>query len=107
MSFRGINNLALDSKGRMAMPSRYRDRLLDACGGRLVMAHEGGYSEVHVPFCGHAVLEEMSGVDIQAPDPLDARIKGQQPGADMDALVAARIAEQRAALKSAGLLSDS
>ena len=27
------------------------------CDGRLVMAHEGGYSEVHVPFCGHAVLQ--------------------------------------------------
>ncbi|MFC1589086.1 division/cell wall cluster transcriptional repressor MraZ [Pseudomonadota bacterium] len=37
MSFRGINNLALDTKGRMAMPSRYRERLLEACGGRLVV----------------------------------------------------------------------
>jgi MraZ protein len=37
MSFRGINNLALDTKGRMAMPSRYRDRLLEGCGGRLVV----------------------------------------------------------------------
>jgi len=37
MSFRGINNLALDTKGRMAVPARYRDRLLEACGGRLVI----------------------------------------------------------------------
>lgn len=37
MSFRGINNLALDAKGRMAMPSRYRERLLEVCGGRLVV----------------------------------------------------------------------
>lgn len=37
MSFRGINNLALDTKGRMAMPSRYRERLLEVCGGRLVV----------------------------------------------------------------------
>ena len=37
MSFRGINNLALDTKGRMAMPSRYRERLLEICGGRLVV----------------------------------------------------------------------
>jgi MraZ protein len=36
MSFRGINNLALDAKGRMAMPARYRDRLLESCGGHLV-----------------------------------------------------------------------
>ena len=55
----------------------------ELCGGRLVMAHEGGYSEVHVPFCGHAVLEEMSGSAIRAADPLDARIRGQQPKADV------------------------
>ncbi len=36
MSFRGINNLALDAKGRMAMPARYRDRLMESCGGHLV-----------------------------------------------------------------------
>lgn len=37
MSFRGINNLALDTKGRMAMPSRYRERLLENCEGQLVV----------------------------------------------------------------------
>ena len=37
MSFRGINNLALDTKGRMAMPSRYRERLLENCDGQLVV----------------------------------------------------------------------
>ncbi|MDH5472566.1 MAG: division/cell wall cluster transcriptional repressor MraZ [Gammaproteobacteria bacterium] len=35
--FRGINNLALDAKGRMAMPARYRERLMETCGGRLVV----------------------------------------------------------------------
>lgn len=48
------------------------------CNGRLVMAHEGGYSEVHVPFCGHAVLQEMSGSRIDTGDPLGPRIAGQQ-----------------------------
>lgn len=37
MVFRGINNLAIDAKGRMAMPARYRDRLQETCGGRLVV----------------------------------------------------------------------
>jgi len=37
MIFRGINNLALDTKGRMAMPARYRERLMETCGGRLVV----------------------------------------------------------------------
>lgn len=37
MIFRGINNLTLDAKGRMAIPSRYRDRLVESCGGRLIV----------------------------------------------------------------------
>lgn len=37
MIFRGINNLALDAKGRMAMPARYRERLMETCAGRLVV----------------------------------------------------------------------
>ena len=60
----------------------------DLCGGRLVMAHEGGYSEVHVPFCGHAVLQEMSGSNIDAGDAMGARIAGQQPNATMEAVYA-------------------
>jgi len=44
------------------------------------MAHEGGYSDAHSPFCGHAVLQEMSAATITAEDPLGARITGQQPG---------------------------
>ncbi|MBK1672541.1 cell division/cell wall cluster transcriptional repressor MraZ [Ectothiorhodospira shaposhnikovii] len=35
--FRGITNLNLDSKGRMAMPSRYRDRLMESAQGHLVI----------------------------------------------------------------------
>jgi MraZ protein len=35
--FRGVTNLNLDAKGRMAMPSRYRDRLVETCEGRLVI----------------------------------------------------------------------
>jgi MraZ protein len=35
--FRGVTNLNLDAKGRMAMPSRYRDRLMETCEGRLVI----------------------------------------------------------------------
>ena len=37
MIFRGINNLALDARGRMAIPARYRERLMETCGGRLVV----------------------------------------------------------------------
>jgi acetoin utilization deacetylase AcuC-like enzyme len=76
----GFDAAGVDPLGRMLVSSEgYREmtRLVlraagDLCGGRLVMAHEGGYSESYVPYCGLAVLEELSGVrtaieDIWAP----------------------------------------
>ena len=35
--FRGINPLTLDAKGRLAIPTKYRERLQDQSGGRLVV----------------------------------------------------------------------
>jgi len=35
--FRGVANLSLDAKGRMAMPARYRDQLMACCGGKLIV----------------------------------------------------------------------
>jgi MraZ protein len=35
--FRGVNHLNLDAKGRLAVPSRYRERLAEACAGRLIL----------------------------------------------------------------------
>ncbi|WP_133489171.1 class II histone deacetylase [Aliiroseovarius marinus] len=57
----------------------------DICDGRVMMAHEGGYSEVYVPFCGHAVLEEMSGSGIHAADPLAEAFAIRQPNAKAEA----------------------
>ena len=34
--FRGANKVTLDAKGRMAMPARYRDFLVERSEGRLV-----------------------------------------------------------------------
>ncbi len=55
----------------------------ELCDGRLVMVHEGGYSEVYVPFCAHAVLQEMSGSAIDAPDPKAETVRIRQPNARM------------------------
>ena len=41
----------------------------ELCGGRLVMTHEGGYSQTYVPYCGLAVLEEMTGIKTHVADP--------------------------------------
>ena len=35
--FRGANAINLDAKGRLAMPSRYRDELVARCGGQLIV----------------------------------------------------------------------
>ncbi len=35
--FRGVTNLSLDAKGRMAVPARYRDRLQSESDGRVVV----------------------------------------------------------------------
>ena len=69
------------------------EMLMEQTGGKLVMVHEGGYSEAHVPFCGHAVLQKMSGSSIEAEDPLGARIKGQQPHTRFNQLQEALISE--------------
>ncbi|MXQ08667.1 class II histone deacetylase [Alphaproteobacteria bacterium GH1-50] len=70
----------------------------DICGGRLVLVHEGGYSEVHVPFCGHAVLEELSESVIRAPDPFADTLTKRQPGPRFDAFVDGLVGEMAEAL---------
>jgi acetoin utilization deacetylase AcuC-like enzyme len=91
----GYDASAVDPLGRMLataetfreMTAMVKAAATDLCGGRLVLVHEGGYSEVHVPFCGHAVLEILSGSTVAAPDPLGATLAARQPGAAFDAFV--------------------
>lgn len=83
----GFDACAVDPMGRMMLTSEgYRrmtammmeaaDRL---CGGRLLMSHEGGYSAMYAPYCGLAVLEEMSGIRTSVVDPwLEHAQWGQQ-----------------------------
>lgn len=35
--FRGVSSLNLDAKGRIAIPTRYRDRLVESCDSQLVI----------------------------------------------------------------------
>jgi acetoin utilization deacetylase AcuC-like enzyme len=61
------------------------------CSGRLVLVHEGGYSEVYVPFCGHATIEALSGSRITAPDPMAQALTVRQPGPRFDAFLKGEI----------------
>ncbi|MDU8927322.1 class II histone deacetylase [Alisedimentitalea sp. MJ-SS2] len=51
----------------------------ETCDGKLVLVHEGGYSEAYVPFCGHAVMEQLSGSSRAAPDPMAEVVAQRQP----------------------------
>jgi MraZ protein len=57
MHFRGINNIAVDAKGRMAMPARYRERLLEDCGGRLVVTVDQDHCLLVYPLPEWEVIE--------------------------------------------------
>ncbi len=102
----GFDAAAFDPLSRMlasaetfrAMTRQVMDLADDICGGRLVMAHEGGYSEVYVPFCGHAVLQEMSGSAIAAEDPFKATLEARQPSTRFDVFVETLIEEMAGAL---------
>ena len=74
-----LSRMLATSRTFEAMTKRLMAIADNLCDGRLVMAHEGGYSEVHVPFCGHAVIAALAGSSTLAPDPLDARITAHQP----------------------------
>ena len=84
----GFDAAALDPLGRMLatagtfrqMTRQMMQAADDLCGGRLILVHEGGYSETYVPFCGHAVIEELSGSAIRVPDPLAETLAARQPG---------------------------
>jgi acetoin utilization deacetylase AcuC-like enzyme len=97
----GYDAAAVDPLGRMlatAETFRIMTRLTrqtaeTLCNGRLTLVHEGGYSEVYVPFCGHAVLEELSGSAITAPDPMADTLRQRQPDARFDAFASAWIAD--------------
>ena len=95
----GFDAAAFDPLGRMLataetfrqMTARVKQAATELCGGRLLLVHEGGYSEAHVPFCGHAVLEELTGTAIRVPDPMAATLEKRQPDARFDAFAGAWI----------------
>ena len=73
----GYDACAKDPLGKMLLNSAAFARMTAqvmalarrVCEGRLVMVHEGGYSEGYVPLCGHAVIQTLTDSDICVPDP--------------------------------------
>jgi acetoin utilization deacetylase AcuC-like enzyme len=65
----------------------------ELCDGRVVAAHEGGYSDFMAPFCGLAVISALRGVRSEAETAFDAF-----PRAEADQLLQPH---QRAAIDAA------
>jgi acetoin utilization deacetylase AcuC-like enzyme len=102
----GLDANGLDPLARMLLHSEsYRwmmERIVDTaaelCQGRVVVEHEGGYSESYVPFCGHALIEALAGERTAVVDPVLEFIKLQQPNKMFTALQRRLIDEQASTL---------
>lgn len=78
-----LARMLLHSDSYRAMTAMVMDVADRHCDGRLVVVHEGGYAEAYVPFCGQAILETLSGVDVGVVDPEVEFFTLQQPDARM------------------------
>ena len=102
----GLDANAFDPLARMqansetfrAMAQRIKALAGELCGGRLLAAHEGGYSEGYVPFCGLAVIETFADHRTAVEDPFLEIVSQQQPPADYVAFQRSRLEDQARAI---------
>ena len=91
----GFDANALDPLARMQLHSEsfkemtklIRETADKVCHGRLVIVHEGGYSEAYVPFCGARVIESLLDYESDIEDPMIAFLKAQQPSDKVEAFL--------------------
>lgn len=89
----GLDANCLDPLARMSLYSEsFRWMMAEVmtladrhCVGRVAVVHEGGYSESYVPFCGHALIEQLSGIKTEVTDPAHDFFVAQQPNAAFQA----------------------
>lgn len=86
--FRGSFYLTLDNKGRLVIPARYRDLLLERCGGHLIVTvHPHGCLLVY-PLAEWEIIEQklepLSTLEDESSD-LVRLVSGKAQDAQMDA----------------------
>jgi MraZ protein len=85
--FRGIAQLNLDSKGRLAVPARHRDVLLERCGGHVVITADADRCLLVYPLPDWELiqqkLEGLSNLDPRVRE-LQRRLIGFAVDVDMD-----------------------
>ena len=102
----GLDANCLDPLARMSlysesfrwMTAAVMDLAERHCAGRLAVVHEGGYSESYVPFCGHALIEQLSGIKTEVTDPALDFFMAQQPNTAFQTFQRNLLVEQAKAL---------
>lgn len=86
--FRGVAQLNLDSKGRLAVPARYRDSLLTRCSGHLVLTADSDRCVLIFPLPDWEPIEQklmaLSSFNAQIRE-LQRRLVGYAEDVQMDA----------------------
>lgn len=70
-----LGSMILSSESFRMMASKLQESAEKLCSGRIIFAHEGGYSKDYVPFCGLAVVEAISGTLSGVTDPYLEEVK--------------------------------
>lgn len=85
--FRGVAQLNLDTKGRLAVPARHRQTLLERCGGHLVITADADRCLLIYPLPDWEIiqqkLEGLSNLDARVRE-LQRRLIGFAVDVDMD-----------------------
>ena len=74
--FDPLARLMLSTEGYRYMTKTVKALADKYTKGRIVCLHEGGYCESYVPFCSHAIIEELSGITTDVKDPFLYAMKG-------------------------------
>lgn len=72
--FRGIAQLNLDSKSRLAVPARYRELLLERCGGHLVITADADRCLLIYPLADWELIQQR----LEGLSNLDPRVRELQ-----------------------------
>ena len=94
--FDPLAHMLVTARSFAQMTNMLMEVAADMCGGKLVMVHEGGYSEAYVPFCGHAIISQLANSNITAADPLAQILEARQPNLRMQAFHSTLIGEMAA-----------
>jgi len=64
-----LGRMMVSANGFRQMMGLVKEAAKRLCDGKLLVMHEGGYSATYVPYCGLAVIEELSGHKTAIDDP--------------------------------------